>query len=155
MKPNETARAILSRIEYATIATVDTEGNPWNAPVYVAFDDAYTFYWGSHTESQHSKNIHANGKAFLVLYNSTMRPGTGEGVYIKVVCSEITDLATIKAVHALIQKRRHPIPYWSLEKITHPNSPIHLYQGVPEKMWLNGDTILNGTYVDIRIAATK
>src|SRR6266446_3642631 len=68
MNLNSKVQAILSRTEYAT-ATVDEDGNPWNAPVYVAYDDHFNFYWGSYKESQHSKNIRNNPKVFLTMYN--------------------------------------------------------------------------------------
>ncbi len=153
MKPSDRARVILSRIEYATLATVDEKGHPWNAPVYTAYDAEYNFYWGSYKDSQHSRNILLNNKAFLTVYDSTATPGTGEGVYIKASCSEITNPEEFKRVHALIQKRRDPIPYWKLEKIQTPDSPIRLYQAVPEMIWMNGDSTINNIYVDIRVDA--
>jgi hypothetical protein len=82
MKPDDKARSILDRLYYATLSTVDPNGNPWNSPVYCA----YNVYWGSHVESQHSQNIRANGKVFIVVYDSTVQPGDGEGVYYTGAC---------------------------------------------------------------------
>jgi len=37
----ERAKTILTQIEYVTLATSSPEGNPWTAPVWAAFDEAY------------------------------------------------------------------------------------------------------------------
>ena len=37
----------------------------------------------SAVDSQHSKNIRSNHKTFAVIYNSTVKEGTGFGVYFQ------------------------------------------------------------------------
>lgn len=121
--------------------------------MYCAYDDAYNFYWGSHVDSQHSQNIRADGRAFLVIYNSTVRPGTGEGVYIQARCVELSNAREIAFAHKLIQDRRSPISYWKLEQF-HEGAPIRLYKATPEKIWVNGNDSIDGTYIDTRVEAT-
>jgi|SRR5581483_7512402 len=152
VRPDKNAQAIIQRIEYATLATVDEQGLPWNAPVYVAYDDRYNFYWGSYKDSQHSKNIRHENHVFLVIYNSTVKPGAGEGVYIRAQCRELSDPDRIIAAHALIQARREPIPYWKPEQLQ-GDTPVCLYQAVPEQIWMNASGQVNGTYIDTRIEA--
>ena len=77
------ARDVLKKIAYLTLATVDEQSRPWNAPVYCAFNDSYTFYWVSWVENQHSQNIIQNGKVFAVVYDSAVAEGTGFGVYLQ------------------------------------------------------------------------
>jgi nitroimidazol reductase NimA-like FMN-containing flavoprotein (pyridoxamine 5'-phosphate oxidase superfamily) len=148
MKPNDIARSILDRIFYATLSTVDPNGNPWNSPVYCAYDQNYNVYWGSHIESQHSQNIHANHKVFIVVYDSTVAPGDGEGVYIQAHVEEITDPAEIAVVHKLLQDRR-PTWYWTLEQLQ-PNRPVHLFRAIPDHIWMNGEGEKDGQYIDVR-----
>ena len=62
-----TAKRIIEKILYMTIATVDKNGQTWNSPVYSAYDENYNFYWASDLNGQHSKNIAGNGK-FLLLF---------------------------------------------------------------------------------------
>lgn len=150
MKLSQTALSIIMRTEYATLATVDAKGYPWNAPVYCAFDQGYNFYWGSHKDSQHAINIRDNGRVFLSIYNSTVAPGQGEGVYIQASCSEITSPADMATAHRLIQDRRAPIAYWKLGQFSAQNSPIRLYRAVPEHIWVNGEDHVKHTYIDIR-----
>jgi len=148
MKPNPEAQAILDRISYITLATVSIDGQPWNSPVYCAYDEHYNVYWGSHIDSQHSQNIRANGKAFIVVYDSTVAPGLGSGVYIQATCIEVTDPKEVAAVHKLIQDRR-PSPYWKLSEVQ-ADRPVHLFKAVPQKIWMNGDGEQDGQYIDIR-----
>ena len=54
------ARSSIADILYITIASVDKDGNPWNTPVYSAYDDNYVFYWISDKKNIHSKNIIEN-----------------------------------------------------------------------------------------------
>ena len=142
------AKEIIANIQYVTIASVDEDGQPWNAPVFYAYDENYNFYWGSHIDSQHSKNILANGKVFLVIYDSTVPAGEGEGVYVKATASEITEPDEIAEAHTLIQERR-PEPYWKLEQVQ-SGSPVRLFKAVPEQVWVNDEGEANGTYIDIR-----
>lgn len=150
-KPNPKAQAILDRISYITLATVSEDGHPWNSPVYCAYDQDYNVYWGSHIDSQHSQNIRANGKAFIVVYDSTVAPGLGSGVYIQAKCTEITDPEEIAIAHKLIQDRR-PSPYWKHEEVQ-PDKPVHLFKAVSQKIWMNGDGEKDGQYIDVRVEA--
>jgi general stress protein 26 len=76
MKPNAKAKAVLDAIDYATLATVTKDGDPWNTPLAAfRFNDDYTFYWASWQNNHHSQNIRANGKAFIAVYDSTPANG--------------------------------------------------------------------------------
>lgn len=93
------AKKIISNILYITIATSSKDGTPWNSPVYSAFDEGYNFFWASDQKGQHSKNIAENNKVFIVIYDSTVPEGTGEGVYLQAKAYMLTDPKDIE--HAL------------------------------------------------------
>ena len=137
---------IIEKVTYVTVASVDEQGQPWNTPVFCAYDKGKNFYWGSHRNSQHSKNIRANGRVFLVIYDSTVPAGEGEGVYVKATARELDEPAEIETAHALLQNRR-PVPYWRLEEVQ-GKAPVRLYKATPEKMWLNDGGQVDGTYID-------
>jgi len=153
MKPNAKAKAVLDAINYATLATVTRDGDPWNSPVYCAYDKDYNVYWGSHVGSQHSQNIRANGKVFIVIYDSTVAPGLGSGVYVQATCIELADPSEIAAAHKLIQDRR-PNPYWKLEEVQ-TGRPVHLSKAMPQKIWMNGEGEKDGQYIDVRVEAQE
>lgn len=142
------AKEIISEREYITIATADETGQPWNSPVYSAFDDEYVFYWGSDTDSQHSKNIAVNNKVFLVIYDSTVTAGEGEGVYVQAIAEVITDKEEKDKAHKLIQDRR-PNWYWRREEFD-GDTPLALYKATPTSIWMNGEGNKDNHYIDIR-----
>ncbi len=145
----EKAKAIISEIIYITIATSSKDGQPWNTPVYSAFDQEHNFYWASDQNGQHSKNIRENSNVFLAIYNSTVPEGTGEGVYVKAVASELSDPDEITKALSFLYSRKNKVPRDAKEFIGH--YPRRVYKAVPEKFWINGAGNVNGNYIDIRV----
>ena len=115
---------------YITIASVDSDGNPWNSPVFSAHDSEYNFYWGSHKGSQHSKNIAENQNVFLVIYDSTIPAGEGEGVYIK---AEAIQIPVTKELYELLRTRHQPADFWEYEQLS-AEAPISLYKAIPKQI---------------------
>ena len=135
---------------YLTLATVAEDGKPWHAPVFNAYDENYNFYWGSHCESQHSKNIRAKRNVFLVIYDSTVAAGKGEGVYIEAIAAELENPQEIEFAHRLLESRHRPASYWRLDQVQ-GNAPIRLYKATPKKVWMNSEAEVDGHYIDTRV----
>jgi general stress protein 26 len=149
MKPNDTAKSILDSISYITIATVGEEGQPWNTPVAgFHFDGDYTLYWASWQGNQHSQNIRANGKAFVVVYDST--PANSQpsaGVYMQGQAIELTDEQEVMKA-ALVFKDDPYNPSDGKQYLG--EYPRRIYKFMPEKIWMNSDSEVNGNFIDIR-----
>lgn len=149
---NQKAAEILTKVIYITLATVSKDGQPWNSPLYSAFDKDLNFYWASDYKSIHSSNIKTNNKVFSVIYDSTMKEGTGEGVYFTgkaYQLSQATEILTaLKVMDERIgkQKERHAEKYMGV-------NPLRVYKVIPEKFWMNDDEKdENGKYVkDIKV----
>lgn len=145
------AKEIIEKIIYITIATTSEDGQPWNTPVYSAYDEEYNFYWASDQDGQHSKNIEVNNKVFLVIYDSTAPEGTGEGVYIQAKAFKLTNEDEIsnalKYLDGRTNKQKDPTTRVAgfIDEM-----PRRVYKAVPEKVWINGDGEKNGNYIDIR-----
>ena len=135
---------------YLTIATISEDGKLWNTPVFTAYDGDYNFYWGSDRNSQHSKNIKAKEDVFLVIYDSTVAAGKGEGVYIEAIATELEHSQEIECAHYLLETRHQPASYWRLEEVQ-GNAPIRLYKAKPKKVWMNTEGEVDGHYIDTRI----
>ena len=148
---SERAKEIIQNIRYITIATADKSGMPWNSPVYSAFDENYNFYWASDQNGQHSKNIAENENVFLVIYDSTVPEGTGEGVYLKAKAHALTDEKEIQNGLAILSKRvgKNPNKHEASEFLG--DYPRRVYKAVPEKIWMNDDGDIKGNYIDIRV----
>ena len=149
MTNTEKAKEIIEKVPYASVATVSAEGEPWCAPVFVAYDGQYNFYWGTAINSQKAKNIKHNQNVFLVIYDSTVPAGEGKGVYIKAIAEELNDPLEVELAHKLLWDR-HVVPYWKLDQVQ-GDKPIRLYKATPQKVWINGEGSENGHYIDTRI----
>lgn len=150
--PNTQADAILSRVKFFSLATVSDNGQPWNvtiAPFH--FPGEHVYYWISWQDNQHSKNIRANGKAFVAVYDST--PGEGEqseGVYMLVAAEEVLDANEVAKVTQAIGGDLL-VPTGQLLG----DDPRRLYKIVPQRIWMSGDKYIDGKHVDVRIEAEK
>ncbi len=140
------AKIILDKISYATLATVDENGQPWNSPVW-SIHEGFTFYWVSWKENQHSKNVRSNGRVFIVVYDSTAPEGTGEGVYIQAKASEVKNKSEIEKILKLRSKTK---PTNRKAEEFMGNYPRRWYRAIPEKVWMNDDGDINGNFVDVR-----
>ena len=84
------ARAIMDRIAYMVLGTADAEGRPWASPVYFATDGHGAFYWVSSQEARHSANIAVRSEVGIVVFDSTVPIGTGQGVYVEARAEQLT-----------------------------------------------------------------
>jgi len=141
---------------YLTLATVDNNSSPWNAPVYSAFDQKYNFYWMSSLTSQHSKNIRYNSKTFAVIYNSTVPEGTGFGVYLRGNSYELNsrDINDITYGIAVMAARIHRSDLPPANDYLFP-FPRRVYKFIPHQAWVNRIVTIQGKKVDQRLEVTR
>jgi hypothetical protein len=131
------ARELLRTARHAAMATVNADGSPHNTPYFFMCDDTLEhLYWGSHSESQHSKNILRTGQVFVVLYDMRERGG----LYIRAEQAHMVEgeeSAAALAVHNKLRARdgRPPIPdtYYADTK-----NPQRMWGAVPTNFWVNG-----------------
>ena len=139
---------IIRNIRYATLATVTPEGLPWNSPVAHEYDTDLNVYWVSDKEGQHSRNVTANKKVFIVIYDSTVPEGDGEGVYIQASVEQVTNPEEILKVRR-IKKGSH---FEQSPDSFVGDSIRYMYKAVPEKVWMNDAEIKDGVFIkDYRV----
>lgn len=142
------AAEIISRIQYATLATVTPEGDPWNSPAYAVHDKQWCFYWFSDKNNQHSRNVRHTGRVFIVVYDSTVPEGEGEGVYIQARAVELEDMAEIRKARRLKKGLSNEDPAQFLGK-----SVRRVYKAIPETIWMNDAEMKDGIFIrDYRVA---
>jgi hypothetical protein len=88
--PADTARAIISAGLYMVLATADESGRPWASPVYFANCGYAEFFWVSSPDAAHSRNIAVRPEVSIVIFNSQVPIGAGQGVYMAAVAQEAT-----------------------------------------------------------------
>ncbi len=147
---NKRAKEIIEKILYIIIATSTKDGRPWNTPLYSAYDKNYNFYWASDQNGQHSKNILENNSVFIVIYDSTVPEGTGEGVYIQAKAHMLTEEIEILDALSVLDKRVGKTKKRNAKNFL-GDYPRRIYKAIPEKVWINGDGKISGNYIDVRI----
>lgn len=141
-------KQILETIKYATLATITPEGKPWNSPVASIVDEEFNVYWFSDKEGQHSINVRANGEVFIVVYDSTVPWGQGEGVYIQAKAYELNDPDEIRTARRI---KKGPDADDSPEEFL-GDGVRRVYKAVPQKVWMNDDITADGKFIkDIRV----
>ena len=83
------ARNIIDSNPYMTLATADEDGRPWASPAYYAHEGYAEFYWVSSPETTHSRNIAARPEVGIVIFDSRMPIGSGQGVYVGAIAKEL------------------------------------------------------------------
>lgn len=85
---------------FLSLATTDGEGRPWVTPVEFACDGALRFYWTSHPDARHSRNLRTNPRAALSVFDSAQTPGVRapvQGLYAEGPVEEL-DRADLEAL---------------------------------------------------------
>ena len=96
MTNDDIARAILDAGIYAVLATADADGVPWASPVWFAKEDYRELYWVSYPGARHSQNIAVRPQIAIVVFDSTVPSGTGQGVYMTATAEQLSDPAAIE-----------------------------------------------------------
>jgi nitroimidazol reductase NimA-like FMN-containing flavoprotein (pyridoxamine 5'-phosphate oxidase superfamily) len=87
--PVAVAHGIVDANLYMVLATADATGRPWASPVYFAHAGYEEFFWVSSPEVTHSRNIAARPEVSIVIFDSQVPVGSGQGVYVVAVAEEV------------------------------------------------------------------
>jgi general stress protein 26 len=146
------ARELLTTVRHAAMATVNEDGSPHNTPYFfMCSPDLQYLYWGSHPESEHSKNVARTGQIFVVLYDAMERGG----LFIQANNVHIAEGAELEQVHndRRIAEGREPLPISYYQG----DSPQRTYIAQTQKFWANtSERGAEGLIIrDIRIEITR
>ena len=139
---NTKAKEILAKIQYATVATVTPEGKPWNSPVAHEIDENNNIYWFSDKENQHSKNVCENPYAYIVIYDSTVPEGEGEGVYIEADVEELTNAETINNIR---NTKKGKVVDDASEFLG--DAVRRCYKATPKRIWMNDAEVKDEKFI--------
>jgi nitroimidazol reductase NimA-like FMN-containing flavoprotein (pyridoxamine 5'-phosphate oxidase superfamily) len=142
--PTKTVKEILDRSLYMVIGTADERGRPWVSPVYFAHSDYREFLWVSRPETLHSRNLLARPEIGIVIFDSTVPIGSGQGVYMAATAEELTGDTRLTAIKVFSDRSlRHGGREWTVEDVEEP-AEIRLYRATAEAHYILGE-------VDLRI----
>ena len=144
----EKAAKTIKDILYINIASITPEGKPRHSPVYCAFDKNLSFYWLSWKLNQHSENIRNNSAVFITIYDSTVPASTGFGIYLEGKAYELSSPKALLVGTIEVYKREKRKPRDVIQFLS--KFPRRVYKFVPEKVWVNGESEIDGNYIDAR-----
>jgi len=137
VSPADGARRVIDGNSYLTLATADADGMPWATPVWFAARELREFVWVSRPGAQHSRNIAERAEIALVVFDSSVPPGSGTAVYVEAVASEVggdDDRATALATYNARSVARGLRP-WTESDVTGA-AQFRLYRATASRVWV-------------------
>jgi uncharacterized pyridoxamine 5'-phosphate oxidase family protein len=135
----ERAKWLLANIKHAAMATVNADGSPHNTPYFfMASSDLTKIYWGSHPESEHSKNILRTGQLFVVLYEANI----SGGLYIRATNGRIArdnELAEALDRHNQLRGERYD-KYPLAREYYEDDGEQKMWIADTQQFWVNGSS---------------
>jgi hypothetical protein len=118
------------------MATVNQDGSPHNSPFLFLHDpELKHVYWGSHPDSEHSKNVLRTGQLFVVLYDAIERGG----LYLRCEGAKILDGEELKQALAIHNVRRTGRNQDQLPLEYYTGASLQRMWGADIKqLWVNG-----------------
>ena len=130
------ARTIVDSNSYMTLGTADADGHPWVSPVWYAPAEYKELFWVSSPDARHSRNLAARPELSIVIFDSQVRMGTGQAVYMSAVATEAADAERERGTEIFSRRSQaHGGRAWTLEDVE-PLAPIHLYRASVSEHWV-------------------
>jgi hypothetical protein len=132
----QAARDIIDANRYLVLASADASGLPWATPVYYAQSGYREFVWVSRPGAQHSENLARRGDVGIVIFDSTVPIGTGQGVYLRAVAAEVVGDECAPALEFFSQRSlTHGGRVWTVADVQ-PPAQLRLYRATALEHYL-------------------
>ena len=132
----QTVRDIIEACRYLVLATADASGRPWSSPVYFAHIDWAEFFWVSSPDATHSRNIAVRPRVGIVIFDSQVAIGAGQGVYMSAVAELLEDGETAWGIEAFSRRSvAHGGREWTSQDVR-SGAGLRLYRAAAESHWI-------------------
>jgi hypothetical protein len=132
----QTVRDIIEANRYLVLATADAAGRPWSSPVYFAHIDFAEFFWVSSPDVTHSRNIAVRPEVGIVVFDSQVAIGAGQGMYISAVAKLLEGGESARGIEAFSHRSvAHGGPEWTSEDVR-PGAGLRLYRATADSHWI-------------------
>ena len=130
------ARAIVDSNSYMTLGTADANGLPWASPVWYAPAEYEELFWVSSPDARHSRNLAARPQLSIVIFDSQVRMGTGQAVYMAAVADEPEGAERERGIEIFSRRSQsHGGRVWTLEDVA-PSATLRLYRATVSEHWV-------------------
>lgn len=133
----EQARHIIDANQYMVLATADADGQPWASPVWFAHHDYREFVWISAPDARHSSNIAARPRLAIVIFDSRIPIGAGQGVYLSCEAA-VAPGAESERLLEVFNRRSVARGGRALagSDVAGPSGPVRLYRAIATEAWM-------------------
>jgi nitroimidazol reductase NimA-like FMN-containing flavoprotein (pyridoxamine 5'-phosphate oxidase superfamily) len=136
--PRDVAREIIDANLYMVLATADETGRPWASPVYFANAGYSELFWVSSPEATHSCNIARRPDVGIVIFDSQVPIGTGQGVYMTGTAEAVEPAGIERGIDVFSRRSLgHGGAEWTTADVeTKGESAIRLYRATAAAHWI-------------------
>jgi hypothetical protein len=132
MSTAQTVREIIEASRYLVLATADAAGRPWSSPVYFAHIGFAEFYWVSSPEATHSVNIATRPEVGIVVFDSQVAIGAGQGVYMSAAATLLEGSEAALGIEAFsARSAAHGGREWTAQDVR-PGAGLRLYRATAD-----------------------
>jgi uncharacterized protein YhbP (UPF0306 family) len=130
------ARGIIESNRYMALGTADETGRPWVTPVYYAPAGYTEFYWVSSPERTHSRNVAVRPEVSIVVFDSQVPIGLGQGVYMAARAEQLTGADLERGIDIFSRRSQaHGARAWTLADVRAP-AALRLYCATVSEHWV-------------------
>ncbi|GAB2486084.1 hypothetical protein GCM10027063_29830 [Promicromonospora xylanilytica] len=155
MEPRDIARRVIDDNHFMVLGTAQPDGTPRVSPVFYNHAGYRDFYWISSPRARHSRNVAAQPRVELVIFNSQVDPGPDiAAVYIGADAAQVPDAELHEAVAAAFSSVRKGVRAYGVEELS-GDAELRLYRATARSVEIHvrGSDPERGTGVDRRLAA--
>jgi nitroimidazol reductase NimA-like FMN-containing flavoprotein (pyridoxamine 5'-phosphate oxidase superfamily) len=130
------ARNIIDSNMYMVLGTADESGQPWVTPVYYASARYREFYWVSSPKVRHSRNLAVRPRISIVIFDSRVPIGTGQGVYMSAIAEQLAGADLDRGIEIFSRSSlKHGGHEWKREDVAE-STLYRLYRATASEHWV-------------------
>jgi pyridoxine/pyridoxamine 5'-phosphate oxidase len=132
----DVARSVIDANRYMVLGTADEKGHPWVTPVWFASEDYRSFHWVSSPDAKHSRNLAAEPRVAITIFDSSVPVGGAQAVYMKGVAEELAGVELERSVEVFdrVARMDHGRAY-VLDDVQ-GSALIRLYRATVSEHWV-------------------
>jgi hypothetical protein len=153
MEPRDIARRVIDDNHFMVLGTAQPDGTPRVSPVFYSHTGYRDFYWISSPRAHHSRNVAAQRRVELVVFNSQADPGPDiAAVYVGAIAAQVPDAELADAVAAAFSSVRRGVRAYGVDELS-GTAELRLYRATAQSVEIHvrGSDPERGTGVDRRL----
>ncbi|WP_285107127.1 pyridoxamine 5'-phosphate oxidase family protein [Promicromonospora sp. MEB111] len=154
MEPIDIAHRVIDDNHFMVLGTAQPDGTPRVSPVFYNHAAYRDFYWISSPDAQHSRNVAAQPRVEIVIYNSQADPGPDTAaVYLGATAAQVPDAELPAAVTAAFSSVRSGVRAYGVDELS-GDAELRLYRATvtSTEIHVRGSDPERGTGIDRRLA---